>query len=451
MSVGASSSYMTIRKRPLAKRSCLKCREKKTRCELPDVYVESSKIPLPSDKRCHRCKALDIECIVWDGDRKRKPRPNPRNSSTSRASAELPATPSSSGGTHKGLDYTRNASPLDHEEIVLSRTEAISPPSRQRRRGSTSSRGSTHHAEAEQLAASDLSHAQHLLIDRQKNWKALSRTLHTLIERLQREYRYTSFLKLRIDAPPSTPDVTTFLSPDKALQLDSQLLDYLVGHPYLPSLTALQLQQSQCLTRPRALLLAIMTLLGLKSTEDELASSDIRTLSNYVDRLGTQLLLSSPRDIGLIGTSASQFEPEGRGFGLASESLLACAIKVARKLKLDEALSLDQHILTSLAHLSLWCCLRLWDAVYAFLGEKVVILQDLDENFAADVRQILFCVNDAGDLLPSPPRLQDANGSTAHSFREMREFCAKTEKQLGRDGILRSAGRTVLCMRVQAA
>lgn len=66
-------------KRPLAKRSCLSCRQKKARCELPDLFVPSSQDPVIKSKRCHRCSALDIDCIVWDGARKRKPKLPPRN------------------------------------------------------------------------------------------------------------------------------------------------------------------------------------------------------------------------------------------------------------------------------------------------------------------------------------------------------------------------------------
>lgn len=70
-----SSSLTATTQRPrrtLAKRSCFNCREKKTRCELPDLFVPSSKEPVIESKRCHRCKVLGIDCVVWDGDRKRK-------------------------------------------------------------------------------------------------------------------------------------------------------------------------------------------------------------------------------------------------------------------------------------------------------------------------------------------------------------------------------------------
>ncbi|KAJ9477904.1 Transcription factor [Pseudozyma hubeiensis] len=283
------------------------------------------------------------------------------------------------------------------------------------------------------------------------------------MERLVHDNKYGDYLKLRIDAPPQTPDMVTFLPLEKMQQLDLQLQDYLVEHPYLPSLLKLQQEQAQSATAPRSLLLAVMTLLGLKGMHDELVSSEVRTLSNYVDRLGTQLLLSSPRDVhlvmafelllahepGLVGTAASQFQPESRGFGIASENLLTCATKIAKDLKLDSHLTCSRQTSVSLSQLSLWCCLRSWAGMFAFVGEKIAIPEDLDQGFAKSVRQTFACVDDEGKELPLPPRLRDANASMATSFEEMRQFCAQSEERLGRDGILRSAGRTILSMRIE--
>ncbi len=54
-----------------------------------------------------------------------------------------------------------------------------------------------------------------------------------------------------------------------------------------------------------------------------------------------ELLIS--HEPGLVGTAASQFEPQGRGLGLASENLLTCAIQIAKELGLDHA-HIDQRI-----------------------------------------------------------------------------------------------------------
>ncbi|SPO29125.1 uncharacterized protein UTRI_06074 [Ustilago trichophora] len=85
-----STSSQPVKRRRYARRSCLTCRSKKTRCELPDESVPSSHDPLPVYKACHRCRALDIHCVVWDGDRKRKPRSV--NSSSSLPLPTLPIT-----------------------------------------------------------------------------------------------------------------------------------------------------------------------------------------------------------------------------------------------------------------------------------------------------------------------------------------------------------------------
>lgn len=420
-------------------------------------------MPLPTAKRCHRCKVLGIDCVVWDGDRKRKPRLDARSESTPRSFGEQDVS--------SPPEDRQAKAPRDAPTILASDTQRNGMATREsasihghHRGDSGGSSAPVRNTEAEQLRASDLRYAQQMLINRHKSWKAMSRTLHALMERLQQDRGYSNYLKLRIDAPPSTPDMAAFLPLDRAKQLEVELQDYLVEHPYLPSLVLLQQEQACDATTPRALLLATMTLLGLKGTHDPLVSPDIRILSSYIDRLGTQLLFSAPRDIhlvmafelllahepGLVGTAASQFEPEGRGFGLASENLLTCAIKVAKELRLNETLPMSQPTPDKLAQLSLWCCLRSWEGVYAFLGETITMLDDLDPSFADHVRQALFCIDDNGKKLPSPPRLRDATGSTAHSFQEMREFCAQSEKRLGRDGILRSAGRTVLCMRIEA-
>lgn len=111
------------RKRPLAKRSCTSCREKKARCELPDVSVPSSRDPVPEPKRCHRCKVLDIDCVVWDGDRKRKPRPPPHSDKEA-----LPAHTDSSGKESHPSSSWSPLSHLAHAAEVIGASTASSPP-----------------------------------------------------------------------------------------------------------------------------------------------------------------------------------------------------------------------------------------------------------------------------------------------------------------------------------
>ncbi|KAN0066333.1 hypothetical protein ACQY0O_000427 [Thecaphora frezii] len=64
----------SIRKRPRrthARRSCQMCQQRKARCELPDLTVPSGPDPLDDHLACHRCKTLQISCIVDDSNKKR--------------------------------------------------------------------------------------------------------------------------------------------------------------------------------------------------------------------------------------------------------------------------------------------------------------------------------------------------------------------------------------------
>lgn len=114
------------RKRPLAKRSCSNCREKKARCELPDIHVPSSKEPVVEAKRCHRCNVLDIDCVVWDGDRKRKPKPKPPTPALENGVSGLGNTTSKSTSTSPSpSDPSRGSlSELAHVAEIMGASES---------------------------------------------------------------------------------------------------------------------------------------------------------------------------------------------------------------------------------------------------------------------------------------------------------------------------------------
>ncbi|PWN42137.1 hypothetical protein IE81DRAFT_143355 [Ceraceosorus guamensis] len=81
-SIGASQSFQastptasgssSLRKRGHARRTCIECRTKRTRCDLPDPSVPFSEDPLPPAKTCHRCKTLGVDCIVSQEGLKRQ-------------------------------------------------------------------------------------------------------------------------------------------------------------------------------------------------------------------------------------------------------------------------------------------------------------------------------------------------------------------------------------------
>ncbi len=77
-SLDDNSDSPRIQKRPRrthARRSCQMCQQRKARCELPDLEVPSSPLPLPDHQSCHRCKTLQISCVVDDANKKKAKKP----------------------------------------------------------------------------------------------------------------------------------------------------------------------------------------------------------------------------------------------------------------------------------------------------------------------------------------------------------------------------------------
>lgn len=125
--VDTSSTTTTFgakkRKRTHARRTCTTCRDRKTRCILPEASLDvpSSTVPLSDELRCARCARLKVQCVVFDDERKARegkpPRYGPPSASMSSArpsasaSAELSPITSAEGGdgaAHEELDDDRH-------------------------------------------------------------------------------------------------------------------------------------------------------------------------------------------------------------------------------------------------------------------------------------------------------------------------------------------------------
>ena len=72
------------------------CQQRKARCELPDLDVPSGPLPLPDHQSCHRCRTLQISCIVDDANKKKpkktaaEPGATAPDTTTRRASTSAP-------------------------------------------------------------------------------------------------------------------------------------------------------------------------------------------------------------------------------------------------------------------------------------------------------------------------------------------------------------------------
>ncbi|SOV01981.1 uncharacterized protein UDID_08270 [Ustilago sp. UG-2017a] len=516
----------TARRRAYAKRSCLKCREKKARCELPEhsLATPSSMTPLSSQLACHRCKVLSLDCVVWDGDRKRRPKvssaaaasvasasaststcsppfvkPEPGALPRSPASLEelaaaaaaarlcdqrttyddpphLPPHPASS----KQASSSRKAAStlasvqffnpvVDHVSTRLSLSGASPPPHPCHLSAHPSA-----HLNSHSSSRSDLLKARNsatlapscTLQPPGRTWTSLWRPLSVLIDYAAQQPSFTTYLLLRIDRDLSDLDILDLIPRHTLAYLKPLLKPYLLWHPHLPGLDEIYAEHCNRPTVSSALLLSSMSLVACRHAmplTDPLPTK----LSTLVDQLGSQILLSTSRDMytvqalelllahepSLVGTSLAGSAQAERGNGLLGEALLAAALTIARRLDLDKAIdsatdlcrrpipthpahaqqrrnSLAKH----LAGASIWLSLRIWQGHFSFVNSTLRPIELADMTTKAD---LMVAIDNEGRKIER--RERDPFQSTEKRFPGLDE-----------DSILRSAGRTGLVYRFKA-
>lgn len=119
---GSEASAKKKARRTHARRSCLACRQRKARCELPDLNIPSSHETLPPHLKCHRCSTLHTDCIVWDGDRRAKdgkaPRYGPPIGAASTDTPSLRAVASLSPPSLKSQSHSRGEPISDADQTA---------------------------------------------------------------------------------------------------------------------------------------------------------------------------------------------------------------------------------------------------------------------------------------------------------------------------------------------
>ncbi|SPO40553.1 uncharacterized protein PSFLO_06035 [Pseudozyma flocculosa] len=564
-------------RRTNAKRSCLECRSKKARCELPNLHVPSSRQPVPDHQRCHRCSVLQIDCVVWDGDRKRTPRlpPPPPTSDLDTLAAAADARPakrsrpsspgnpacrSSSHSTPHGLEAgagrndggagpirsrrsRSNSSVLrdqpasshattlasllrspsmaaDAADSIPTSPAAVSaaagttardllffgPP---RRPSSADPDGHRHPSDSHapygdgpdddgradrgpptadrrpSLRAPHLHHgdgrrsldpwpataatAASADEDHDGGRKSVWSPFSVLLGYASTQDAFLAHLLERIASPaPSLGviDIVDTLDEQTCLSLEPHLEPYLCWHPHMPLLGTAFVEHRQHPTKSSSLLLVTLALLAVRHREP-LSGPLPRQLSGAVDRLGTQVLVSTPRSFhtavalellvahepALVGTAAagpSIQDQALRGRDLAGQNLVAAALNICRDVGIDEAphrvaalLDLSartpeqqRQVERLAASASLWISLRLWEGHYALIRPLIRPLTDL-EGLSRSA-QLLVRRDSVGDeIVPKPQRDPSAPGA------DDRASAAATEE------LERSAGRTLLAFRMR--
>ncbi|GAC93608.1 potential fungal zinc cluster transcription factor [Pseudozyma hubeiensis SY62] len=538
-----SPKKQSARRRAYAKRSCLKCREKKARCELPEesLTTPSSMTPLSHQLACHRCKVLSLDCIVWDGDRKRRPKvssssnniedddlksPPSKRIKKEPSSSRLPSSPPRSPGSleqlaaaaarlsdqrrtyHDGAADMSSHAASASNDAPSSRTDAASslasvqffnpivddaatsssthsPASqraydRQRERTASSSKyadqsprtskpptpGSAASPNFAASSAQSSSSTSNKAQPPGRTWTSLWRPMSVLIDYAAQQPSFTIYLLSRIDRNLTDLDILDLIPRQTLSYLKPFLRPYLLWHPHLPDLDHIYTEHRKRPTVSSSLLLSSMCLVACRHAmplTDPLPTK----LSTLVDQLGTQILLSTPRDLytvqalelllahepSLVGTSVAASAQAERGNGLLGESLLASALTVARGLDLDKAIDdvvdicrqprpndrkqaqqrrdlLARHM----ASASIWISLRIWEGHFSIVNSTVRPIQ-LDE-MVAKAESMLAIDNDGAKI--------------ERMHRDPFQSIEQRFPGLDEDSILRSAGRTGLIFRLQA-
>ncbi|SPO29112.1 uncharacterized protein UTRI_06061 [Ustilago trichophora] len=513
-----SSKKQTARRRAYAKRSCLKCREKKARCELPQqsLTTPSSMTPLSNHLACHRCKVLSLDCVVWDGDRKRRPKLSSTNleqesSADPPSTSRLPSSPPRSPGSLEQLaaaaahlsdqrshlddasDMSPHAAASSNDaassreaastlasvqffnpvvEDVSTPTSLPSPASFRAPDPSYLSAASptdlkpTTPASASSTNTASSSANSAKVQPPGRTWTSLWRPLSVLIDYAAQQPSFTTYLLCRIDRNLNDLDILDLIQRQTLSYLKPFIKPYYLWHPHLPSLEHIFAEHRKRHTVSSALLLSSMCLVACRHAMP-LTDSLPTKLSTLVDQLGTQILLSTPRDMytvqalelllahepSLVGTSVAGSAQAERGNGLLGESLLAAALTIARGLDLDKALDnvndicrrpapsdpaqaqLRRDTLTKhLAGASIWLSLRIWEGHFSFVNSTV---RPIDLSYITERAEVMVAIDNDGRKIERMDR--DPFLSTEKRFPGLDE-----------DSILRSAGRTGLVYRLKA-
>ncbi|KAF9373064.1 hypothetical protein CPB97_000824 [Podila verticillata] len=338
------------RKRPLAKRSCSNCREKKARCELPDIHVPSSKQPVAEAKRCHRCNVLDIDCVVWDGDRKRKPKPRPLTtlledvSGLGNASKSTSTSPSPSGASRSSLsELAQVAEIMGASESTLASvssslsylvqytskpvgvglTSPVSDPFfkvwsdvflRASAPGGSDTIAPERQTYNPSLAHGHVAHPSlqyfsqldfaSLSVQKQqvRSRRYLLMTMCLIMDHALQQPQYTRYLMNRVSLtqhrlrPISVVDM---IHRQECIDLQLCMTPYLAWHPHLRSLLQMYDLNQQRPTKSSSFLLASMFLVAARHRHP-LSSALMKSLSSAVDMLGSQVILSSTYDLFVV-------------------------------------------------------------------------------------------------------------------------------------------------------
>ena len=379
-----------IQKRPRrthARRSCQMCQRRKARCELPDLEVPSSPLPLPDHQACHRCKTLQISCIVDDANKKVKKaasndtpsrptqakrqesstidRPRMQKSSTNaslssigdRRSVSSTASSSAtsllpSGAANADADSLKFAGgrELGNQIVYPSEPRLVSKtPDSSSDEGTPPPSGPSVHqpnAQPGYIKTQDRSPRDAADIDTWERFSTRSRPLTLLTELVPRQNGFASKVFRLVSARATIEtDVTEIISNEKSKMLSDWCEENLtiwmphVSNAYQIRQEALQGKQ----TLSTQLLEQVLYLIAMQHIRDPQDDVLRFSVARFIIRDSARLMLTSPRSskavealelLALFPVDVSVIPGPSRN-RIRTDSLISAAERFARSVRLD--------------------------------------------------------------------------------------------------------------------
>lgn len=261
-------------------RSCLACRKRKVKCQLGNVDIPSSLEPVQREDACQRCKKMDLDCIVWDGERKSK-----------RYTID-----SASIATEDRRSTTPRQSTSSLKEPTIDRDQILSPFYPFKPTFKPTQEGIRFEAPTEQ-PQNGLDRPGTMTqstMEKVRLMGILRRPILMMTQILERQDRF------RCGIPPSTASFNaendidcSFLSEAAYSVYDLSLI---IQHPHLPRLRDL-ITLYKASPNPSRKLLVYTMLFLCKSTSSNNLTCEIASIQKSISQLALQTVLNAPRNI----------------------------------------------------------------------------------------------------------------------------------------------------------
>ncbi|PWN31553.1 uncharacterized protein FA14DRAFT_88767 [Meira miltonrushii] len=369
-------------------RSCLACRKRKVKCQLSNVEIPSSLEPLQGEDACQRCKKMDLDCIVWDGERKSK--------RYTIESASI-ATEDRRSTTPRQSTSSRNESTIDRDQI-LSPFYPFKPTFKPTQEG-VRYEPTTEQAHNNPDRSGTKTQS---MMGKVRLMGILRRPILMMTQILERQDKFRCGIPQSAATSIIGNDIDcSFLS---EAAYDVYDLGVIIQHPHLPRLRDLYMLYRSSPNPSRKLLLYTMLLLCRSNSSTNL-KHELASIQRTVSQLALQSVLNAPRNIEaaqaleLIAVHCPFLLASGEGAdqrrlisqedaSTAGSVMIAIAIKIFLSLGFEPKSASDSENV-------LWTSLCSWELALSFHDHHPIKPRQLHTSRPGDlIESIAFTQQD---------------------------------------------------------